>query len=377
MTDPSAPGQQPRPLRRANGLLDELDGSDSVSRDYEDVQYGVEPEGELEDEVAEARNIWFMVLIIGVAATLLFLLVLLLVRLAEGHSSGGHKTAPPASASPATAVLTYLAALSRGDAPAALAVSAPPPSTRFLTDAIVADQQQLARINNIAVRTVDSSGNTATVSATYTFGTQHVSKDIFLTNSHGAWRVDPAVITYNLPELATTPRPTLFGQPISGTTLYVFPGPTQFGSADPNFSVMDRNGANWPVAPTTTTAAAHLDTTLSAQGRATATAAISQRLAQCQASSALEPGGCPQREFDVMAVAGSAQWQLASRLVSLDMRLDATTPTTVHVQGDSRWNVAYQARQVDGTVATKHDTVSAFIDGTVDLRSSAPTFNLS
>jgi hypothetical protein len=376
MTDRRAPGRKSDPNRR--GILDELDDTDSVSTDYQDSEYPVEPEDDLEDEEAEARNIWWVILIIGVVATLLFLLVLLVVRLAQGHSGGGqHQASPPTSASPASTVLAYLAALGRGNARAALAVSASPPSTMFLTDAIVGQQQQLARINNVQVRTIDSAGSTATVAASYTFGVQHVSKNIFLTSSHGAWRVDPAVITYNLPELATTPRPTLFGQPVTGTTIYLFPGPTQFGSANPDFGVSDRNGANWPVAPTTTTAYAHLDTTLSAQGRSRVTAAVSRRLAECQASTALEPGGCPQREFDVMAVDGTARWQVASRILTLDMRLDAVTPTTIHVQGDSRWNIAFQARQFDGTVGTKHDDVSAFLDGTVDLNAAVPTLNLS
>jgi hypothetical protein len=396
MTDRGAGEKRLRPRRPRRGILEELQHSDSgrpdyeggteyssdteysVGTDYEDVDYPAEPvDDELEDEVAEARNIWWVILIIGVGATLLFLLVLLIVRLTQGHTSGGHHQASSPAASPASTVLAYLAALGQGNARAALAVSAPPPSTTFLTDAIVGQQQQLARINNIRVRTTDSSGSTATVAANYTFGTQQVSKDIFLTNSHGAWRVDPAVITYNLPELATTPRPTLFGQPISGTTLYLFPGRTQFGSADRNFAVTDRNGADWPVAPTTTTADAHLDTTLSPQGRSAVTAAVSRRLAQCQASTVLEPGGCPQREFDVMAVDGTARWQLASRVLTFDMRLDAHTPTTIHVQGDSRWTVAYQARQVDGTIATKHDDVSAFVDGTVDLNASVPSLDLT
>jgi hypothetical protein len=376
MTDRRAPGRRQDPNRR--GILDELDDTDSVSTGYQDSEYLVESDDDLEDEEAEARNIWWVILIIGVVATLLFLLVLLVVRLAQGHSGGGqHQASPPPSASPASTVLAYLAALGRGNARAALAVSASPPSTMFLTDAIVGQQQQLARINNVQVRTIDSAGSTATVAASYTFGVQHVSKNIFLTSSHGAWRVDPAVITYNLPELATTPRPTLFGQPVTGTTIYLFPGPTQFGSANADFGVSDRNGANWPVAPTTTTAYAHLDTTLSAQGRSRVTAAVSRRLAECQASTALEPGGCPQREFDVMAVDGTARWQVASRVLTLDMRLDAVTPTTIHVQGDSRWNIVFQARQFDGTVGTKHDDVSAFLDGTVDLNAAVPTLNLS
>ena len=78
-----------------------------------------------------------------------------------------------------------------------------------------------------------------------------------------------------------------------------------------------------------------------------------------------------------MAVGGSARWQLASRVLTLDMRLDTLTPTTIHVQGDSRWTCTYQARQFDGTVATKHDDVSAFLDGTVNLNSATPSLNLS
>jgi len=139
-----------------------------------------------------------------------------------------------------------LTALSQGDAATALKAGPTPESTTFLTDAILAKQQALAKITDIQVAdhaefAVEGNENAPetgpnvrghyVVQVWYKFGGEDVYSVVDVVKIDGRWQL-PEVANHFSSDLAGD-GVTLFGLPLTGERVYVFPGPLDFEVPDP------------------------------------------------------------------------------------------------------------------------------------------------
>jgi len=174
------------------------------------------------------------------------------------------------------------------------------------------------------------------------------------------------------------PGLTLFGKPVTDDTIYVFPGPLQFGTSNSNLTVKDSNGDKYfSTAPGDFTGP-YLTVDLSSTGKKAALDAVSAKVQECAKARSLEPVGCPQRMFDFDVVAGTTTWRITSNLQSVLKadNLSPSTPLTISVSGNVKWSVRYKVDFGDRAFY-KSDTTTSFVNGTVDLSKSPPTVKTS
>lgn len=301
----------------------------------------------------------------GVAALLVVGLVIALIAVATRDKGPG--------ATAESAVQTYLDALAAGNAKKALSVTRTPPSTDLLTDAILKQQQGIAKISAITVHKPDNDlGDYAQVKATYKFGNRNADVDFTVRKSDGDWAIENGAIPLSLDYLHV-PQPTLFGVDISeDTKIYVFPGPLVWGSKNPNIAVTDTDPKDFALGPDSG-AYPQLQAGLSDQGKTAVSTALNAYLDNCaastQASASTDKPGCGQHLYD-SAVPGSVRWTKPTDLSTVTYRLDYQTPTTVDVDGSLQWTATFTP--TDGSDNT--GTGSQYLDGTVDLTAASPTF---
>jgi hypothetical protein len=278
---------------------------------------------------------------------------------------------------PGATVKDYLAALADGNAAKALALGPTPPSRAFLTDDILDKQQSEARIRDVTVGDADGYGNDASVPVTYNFGSKSVDTDFSLRKTGGRWRLTATTVSIDVGDLPSVPGVTLFGKPVTESTIQVFPGPLQFASADPDFAVTDESAGDFATSPDDF-ADANLDTELSSAGKQKVDAAVRAFLATCARADTLEPDGCPQSAFapgDV--VRGSVSWKLTGDPKPVNYQLDSERPTLVDVSGQVEFSVTYRYKDWDDSLHSGHDTTSGYIDGNVDLSAGTPVLTPS
>ena len=278
-------------------------------------------------------------------------------------------------AGPDKVVSAYLSALANGDAAGALKAGPTPGSATFLTNEILAKQQAKAKITNIKVGQVEKRGNEARVPVAYQFGSKNVDDDFFLRKTTGKWQLQATVTGFDVSEVHDIPGLTLFGKPVQGTKIFVFPGPLEFGSSNPDITVIDKSSNDFATSPTDSVSP-FLDTGLSPAGRKKVVSAVSAKLAACTKVKSTEPTQCPQKVFDFEAVAGTAKWRLASN-VSRVLQANLDNGLTVQVTGDLKWSVTYRAKDFNNKVSTRHDTDETYISAQVNLSESPPTCKLS
>jgi hypothetical protein len=111
--------------------------------------------------------------------------------------------------SPADVVRSYLDALERGDAAAALALGTAPDDRTLLTGDVLRQQQSLAPIS--AVRVLDSrTGSTgAVVRVRYRIGERTVTDAIELLRRGGRWALNHVAVDVELSALSSLPQPTV------------------------------------------------------------------------------------------------------------------------------------------------------------------------
>ncbi|SOD71832.1 uncharacterized protein DUF4878 [Jatrophihabitans sp. GAS493] len=282
------------------------------------------------------------------------------------------------SGSAESAVKDYLTALSTNDAKGALNASAlQPSSTTFVTNEVLTKQQSIAKISNIKVTKVSGSSTQAMVHATYTFGTQNAEETYAVSKVGGEWRIATATLPIDVSTVDDIPGLTLFGTEVKGLgKVFVFPGPLQWGTSNPDYTVTDKDAEKFAVSPESTTWNSFtLDYDLSDSGQQKIVTAVDAYLQQCAAVKTLEPQNCPQRVYDFEAVEGTATWKITSDVTSsLKYSVNDDDPTKVDVTADVKWGVTYQSKDFEGKVTTHSDTDNSTIYGSVDISASPPTF---
>ncbi|TYQ14462.1 UNVERIFIED_ORG: hypothetical protein L601_000100001990 [Gordonia westfalica J30] len=313
---------------------------------------------------------------VGVGALILAVVLVSALLVGLSREDGRART-------PADAVRTYLTALADADASAALAVVAPRPDARFLTDGVLRQQRAETPISDIEV---DDPGESAqTVQTRYRLGSREVDVPIRVTRAGDGWAVVDGAVKVRIESLLV-PSPTLFGaQVTAGDTVFLFPGPQRWGSRDPDF--VGRPAAEPPTgphAPMTVEVVAELSPT----GVAAVSDAVSAQLTRCAASTRADAGadvpGCTQRLFR-SAVDGSVRWTAPRNLSGLRYLLrrpdagSGSTPSekdlgTVDVAGAVEWRVAYTP-DYDRDGPRVETTDIQYLIGEVDLTADNPSFS--
>jgi hypothetical protein len=295
-----------------------------------------------------------------------------------GVTAGVLLASGSSGAEPDKVALSYLTALSKGDAATALKAGPAPASTTFLTNEILAKQQAKAKIGNIKTGKVETRDDQARVPVTYTFGIKEVDDYLYLRKSGGKWLMAATVNEVDGSDVNDIPGLTLFGKPVPNGKFEVFPGPLEFGSGNANIAVDDQDAADFSDMPGNSSSPV-LDATLSPAGKQKAIAAVTAKLSACAKVKSTEPTTCPQKIYDFEAVNGTATWKITSNLAqALKPDLDTSGgQLSVHVSGEIDWSVTYRAKDFDNKATTRHDTDSSYIDADVDLSKSPPTCTLN
>jgi hypothetical protein len=271
----------------------------------------------------------------------------------------------------------YLEALGRGDAGTALSYGIDQPATtEFLTGDILKKQVAQSPIRNIRILHDNSAAPDAALSMAHvhvvaTFGDQTSDAILDLRMDHNRWKLPSAAIKFT-PGLgasmgnAAAKTVTLFGKPISDSTVYVFPGWIDIGTTNPYMTVTVP-----PVLLDQLTMAApfwvHPTFALADKGRDAVSAQLAAAMANCQKSNLLAPPGCPMHLNPYGLAEGTAVWGDADLSA---VKLDNFDPYRLAQAFSGRITVLVTVKTSGG--ATKHEHATEFLSGTADLAKTPP-----
>jgi hypothetical protein len=265
-----------------------------------------------------------------------------------------------ASTGPGQVVREYFAALSRGDARAALGYGTVPNGPRdLLTAPVLRAQQQEGRIGPAAVIAVSDKGDTAVVSVHYTItfdsGLMSVVDDrVTLIEGGRSWRLAQTAVPVDLTLRAAQHRATVAGAAIPAGLPLVFPGvaPIMFDTKALQL------GESGRVVRFADQQRAALEVTVSPAGRSVVTEAVAGALRTCLSSPKPDPL-CPMPTTG-RAVPGTVRGApvdpdaiAANLLVTVssdpDGRLDVTgrvpiTGSFVVLSFDNQWTTKQMSR---------------------------------
>jgi hypothetical protein len=195
---------------------------------------------------------------------------------------------------PGTAVSRYFAALSAGNAPAALALAVAVPPSPYLTSAVLRQQLSIARMTDVVVGDTVRHGSNATTQVSYrlVFGSTSspVQDAVDLVRAGSSWRLTRAATDIHLSAIgAGTNRLTFAGRPLPTGVVRVFPGALPVGTdypavqpaARPLIRLIDEDQDT------------QLNVVLSADARRQLGASLSRALTACLTGASKDPR-CPQ-----------------------------------------------------------------------------------
>lgn len=289
--------------------------------------------------------------------------------LVYGASSGG-----PSAAS---IVVSYLRALARSDASAALAMGAVPGDRSRLTPQVLHDQQELAPIRDIRVVDSRTGDYGAVVRVKYLLGQTPVDDQINVVRRGAGWALASVAVNVEVSGASYLPAATALGVPLADTgEVWMFPGVLTFGSAQGDFALTPSTALfTDPDAPAMVSPVA----VLTPQGRSAATSALQRALARCVRSLALAPADCPQR-IPRSALpglrSGTARWQQPTGYGALSYTVDDRKAQLVHVSGRLSFSIDYRAKAGRRTVL-RTSAVATPVSATIDFTSEPPVARLS
>jgi hypothetical protein len=277
---------------------------------------------------------------VAAAAAVLAAGIVLVVRSA-GSPSG-----------PDGVVRAYFAALSRADAPAALALAVPPSGPHaFLTSDVRRIQQNLAPLRDFSVDAVDGTGNARTVSYSYELefagGPVAVSGDVRVVQRTGDWRLASAAVPVRMELDAASSRATLAGAAVPEGTVDLFPGavPVRF---DTPALRLDGSNVTFGRRGTLT-----LDVAVSDSERSAVRTALVDHLRSCFPSGAASAASCPLPD-DPRIVPGSLRGTIElADLAHLDYEVESLASGPIGVDGTVGFQGRY-ARLDDNNIAQVH-----------------------
>ncbi|MFV8141900.1 hypothetical protein ACNQR7_30420 [Mycolicibacterium senegalense] len=175
--------------------------------------------------------------------------VAVIVALLMSNGGGGGSFNP--NGSPSEVAKAYLEALSRGDAQAALDLSATQPaSTELLTNEILKLQLEKLPITDVEVlgeeRKPEDYKRTSTVKVAAKYGGQRTEGQLAVVVVDNQWKLSASFVEATVEKVKGLPKDvqpvekslTVFGKPIPQSLhFYVFPGYLQMGSTAANFNI--------------------------------------------------------------------------------------------------------------------------------------------
>lgn len=307
--------------------------------------------------------------ILTVAGAVIAIVVIVTGIVVATHSSG-----PAGPASAGDTVRGYLEALARGNAQAALSYAiSPPPDTTLLTNDVLKKQQEKAPISDI--RIVEST-DTGRVHVLANFGDNALDETLFLKQSgDGSWKLEAAALPVDFKKdeagdgRTLIDAVTLFGTPIPASGRpYVFPGPVEFGTSNPNIAVDIANpvyllgnlqyGVN-----------VDYSFTITAAGKDAVKKAMMPLVQQCAKSVELSPPGCPSKP-NMEGWGGSATITAPTSLDDVEFPSDIGKDGKLSVMGSIVYSVT-----LTGSILqwTNHPSPVA-IQGYADMTTQPPGF---
>lgn len=295
----------------------------------------------------------------------------------RGRCAGLHPQQGSAgAATPKEAARAYLAALERGDAKSALALTSfSPPDTTFVTDEVLRKQQEKFPIRNIRVLGED----TNLVHVVFDIGDDVY--DGYMTVTPPAdgkgWLVAEGVMSVEFhvdkmsPELAKWI--TLFDQPIPSSRIaYIFPGYIGLGSANPNLIARSWNERPSGLMFILGEESVRPQIEVSDEGKKFIEDQLRAAVEECAKSPNSSPN-CPNgRAYTPYFVEGTAKWRLEKLT---DVRVYPINTETGAVDVSARAEFTVTGRGIN-RYAPDSDEVSIFMTATVDFTQDPPKFEL-
>lgn len=239
-----------------------------------------------------------------------------------------------ATASPASVVRSYFAALAHGDAAQALAYGSVPSGPRvLLTSDVLHEQQRIAALQDVSVRGTRRHGSHAVVAVTYRLTFRgagvSVSDDVALHKSSGNWRLDAAAVATELNTPVARQRESVLGTPVPRGRTLLFPGALPIRLDTPYLAVAADTGyVSFDSPP-----AAFVDLNVTQAGRAAFTSAVRERLRSCLTTSRSPACPLPTERFIPGSVSGRLAGGLQATSITIrsgdpvgSLRLDAKAP---------------------------------------------------
>ncbi|MDG4669361.1 hypothetical protein [Mycobacterium sp. 236(2023)] len=306
------------------------------------------------------------------AAAVVVALVVGAVVIVSGGSGGGADT-------PSEAVQEYFEALARGDAQAALALGeSKPPDTTFLTDDLLKKQSEQMPVTDIKTLGETPGANGAVmVEVSVRFGDSTTSDKIPVREVDGGWKLPHAALKLDLGRNSNIYKPelfdfvTIFGQPApkSGVA-YVFPGPVELGSSNPNIAITANNiGTPGMMNIFLGFSSQNVQFDISEEGQSAILEAIMAKVTECAKSKQPAPPNCPIGIEVSGLVPGTAQWSVPNNFDTFSA--DFLNPQTGVVQFYGSLNLGLRVQMDRGQL---WDTpISEYLTGEADITKTPPT----
>jgi hypothetical protein len=272
-----------------------------------------------------------------------------------------------ADAMPDTVVRAYFAALQRGDAPGALGYgpvlddqlgdgTAPAVQHQLLTPAVLAKQNSLAPIQDLVVRKVERSGDTANVDITYLIdlpsGRQFVSDTVPVVRHGHGWRLAASVVVEVVDPGGGSALADIIGTKVPRGQFDLFPGAVPVSYDTPNLELSARDR----VVRFADSGDLQVDAAVSPAGRRAIAPAVDAAMAACLAGRSTVQTLCPVPDIG-SSVPGSLRGRLV-RSVSTTMTLRIDSPDgRIHIGGAAAVDATYQGLD-DNNIATTEHTVT-------------------
>lgn len=220
---------------------------------------------------------------------------------------------------PAGIVRGYFAALQRGDAAAALAYGSVPPGRRgMLTGNVLAEQQRIAPIRDLAVLQTHRHGEVATVDVKYTLAFPDAdvafSAHVGLHKESGDWRLNRVAVRTTLDAHGAVQRMTVLGAQVPAGPALFFPGALPITLDTPYLELAPfLDSVSFDSTPVTSVAL-HV----TEAGRAAMLRAVSTKLRACLTDSADPTCPLPDERYLPDSLRGVVKGPLRATFVALD-----------------------------------------------------------
>ncbi|MDG4669362.1 hypothetical protein [Mycobacterium sp. 236(2023)] len=331
--------------------------------------YGPAPAFPPPPPIAPRRNRTPLIITAAAAAVLVIIGVIVAVVVTTGDNG-------PGSGGNATEVAkTYLDALTRGDASAALALSATqPPNSDLLTDDVLRQQLDALPMSGIEIlgeTTEPGAGPDRTsVKIALMLGDKRTESSIRMVRSDGEWKLDSSFVKVSTTasvETSTATTLVAFGAPVGGSSeFYAFPGHLDLTSSSPFIDVN-------PVAPLSFDDLGSMELleakySMNEAGRLALEDAVIDRYQPCYGDIGPKPAQCAMNTFDPTLDDSTAKFTSPLDVAGLTYTFEGTL-TSAMVSGSIK-NVQITMRRTDGQTVPMTADLAIFM--MVDIGTDPP-----